>query len=260
MPVTTITIAIIIVICLCVGLIYMAQSRERARLERIRQITLFSDRYRKMQQLLHELPPQYLNNELRILVTERSIETLNDLIALKTDNSYQEALERDTAYLKQLRETNPRFAPVPVRDENAAKNVRVLLEILCRFIENLGRRNIIPAGTVSKYLNQIRFASAQSRADLFVARAEANKRNGKLRVAIHNLHNAIDAYKEVATQPQAAEAIAQYRLSIKALEGEADQQKEQVLQDSQAKLDSSSEWDNFLKDDESWKKKKDFED
>jgi hypothetical protein len=260
MSATTITAVIVMIICVSVGLIYLAQARERARVERIRKINLFSDRYRKMQQLLHELPPQYLNNELRLLVVERSIETLNELLSLKPDSNFQQALEQDTDYARQLRENNPKFQPVAVRDEATAKNVRLLLDILFRFVENLGRRKLLPGTSANKYLEQIRFAACQSRADMFLARAEQAKKNGKLRVAIHNFHNAVDAYKEVASHPQASEAIKQFRHSIRTLEAEADHQKQQQQSQTQTRLETSSEWDSFLKEDDSWKKKKGFED
>lgn len=260
MSATLITALIFGVICLSVGAIYLAQARERSRVERIRKTSLLNDRYRRMQQLLHDLPPQYLNNELRILVVERSIETLVELLRLKSDPQHQQLLEQDQTYLKQLRDNKLKLPPVPIRDEAAAKYVRELLEVLYRFVESMGNRKILADGSATKYLLQIKFSACQARADMYLSRAEAAKKIGKLRVAIHNFHNATSALKDVINQPQAAALIKHYREQIKSLEITAEQQNQQVKQDSQKPQESNNEWDDFLKDDEDWKKKNNYDD
>ncbi|MFT6904122.1 MAG: hypothetical protein ACJAS1_000767, partial [Oleiphilaceae bacterium] len=72
MSTTTITIIIFTVIFLSIGAMYLSQARERARIEKIRRTNICNERYQRMQLLLHDLPPQYLNNELRIMIAERS--------------------------------------------------------------------------------------------------------------------------------------------------------------------------------------------
>ena len=260
MQATTITVLIFAIICASIGVIYYVQARERARLERIHKIGQLGDRYRRMQQLLHALPPQYVNNELRILITERSIETLVELLNLKSDLQFQQALEQDRNYLKQLRENPPKLNPVPIQNEEAAKNVRELLEVLYRVVESMGKRKILNAASVTRYLQYIQLSACQCRADMFITRAEAAKKIGKLRVAIHNLHNAVSALKDIATHPHAIEAIKSYREQIKALELAADQQNQAVKKDSQKTLEDSTEWDSFLKDDDTWKKKNTYDD
>lgn len=260
MSATTITVLIFAIICASVGVIYVVQARERARLERIHKIGKLGDRYRRMQQLLHALPPQYVNNELRILITERSIETLTELVSLKQDLQFQQALEQDQNYLKQLRENPPKLNPVPIRDEEAAKQVRELLEVLYRVVESMGKRKLLNAASTNRYLQYIQLSACQCRADMFLARADAAKKSGKLRVAIHNLHNAVSALKDIANHPHAIEAIKSYREQIKTLEQTADQQNQDVKQQSQQTLEDSNEWDSFLKTDDTWKKKNSYDD
>src|SRR5690554_2321236 len=101
MSTTVITIIIFSVIILSVTAIYISQSRERARLEKIRRTNICNDRYQRMQQLLHDLPPQYLNNELRVMIAERSIETLNELLKLNKNPRHEGYLQSDLDYLKQ---------------------------------------------------------------------------------------------------------------------------------------------------------------
>ena len=130
MSTPVITIAIIAVIFLAIGAVYFAQAREKARLERIRKSNVLTERHNRMQQLLHELPPQYLNNELRIMIAERSVETLNELMQINDSERLKGYLAADHDYLKQMRESNPKFKPVKVTSEGKAKEVRSYLEVL----------------------------------------------------------------------------------------------------------------------------------
>ncbi len=217
------------------------------------------DRYQRMQQLLHDLPPQYLNNELRIMILERSIETLHELVQLNRDSKYESYLKNDIENLKQIREQNPNFPPVAVNNEAKAKEVRSNLEILFRFIESQHRNKRLTAPVAKKYLDFIKLSICQSKADMFCSRAESAKAKGKPRVAIHNYHSAIDAYKALSEHPQALKAIQQLRINIKALEAEAEQQT-QSLKTTPEPEKENTEWDSFLKDDNSWQKKNTYDD
>jgi hypothetical protein len=240
-------------------MIYLSQMRERARIEKIRKTNALTERHNRMQLLLHELPPQYLNNELRIMVTERSIETINELSVLKGDEKLKQQLSQEQDFLKQLREKKPKFKPVVVQNEAKAKDVRILLESLSRFVQNQNKRKRLDATNTKKYINHIDFSISQSKADLFTARAKAAIKGGKPRVGIHNYHNAIDAFKNLTNNPQASKAVAQFKAQIKELEQSADQQKG-TQGNSAESAGENKEWDSFLKnDDDDWHKKNDYE-
>ncbi len=259
MSATTITIIIFAVIILSVGAMYMSQARERARIEKIRRTNIYNERYQRMQQLLHDLPPQYLNNELRIMITERSVETLNELIRINKDPRHEGYLKSDLEFLKQLRETNPKFPAIPVSSEAKAKEVRNNLEILHRFIESQHKNRRLSAVNAKKYQDYIMLSICQSKADLFCTRAKAAK--SKPRVAIHNYHCAIDAFKPLANHPQAAKTILEYKAQIKALEAEADQQNQALKEKNAPSPESqSSEWDSFLDKKDTWQKKNNYDD
>ncbi|KZZ19289.1 hypothetical protein A3749_21085, partial [Oleiphilus sp. HI0078] len=260
MSTTTITIAIVAIIFLCIGAIYISQARERARVERIRKTNVLTERHNRMQQLIHDLPPQYLNNELRIMIAERSVETLNELIILNKTERLQGYLTADHDYLKNLRENNPKFPAVPVKTEAKAKEVRGYLEVLQRFIQSQHKAKRLNAGSAKKYLDHISLSICQSKADLFCGRAEAANANGKPRVAIHNYHSAIDAFKEFAKHPQAAKAIALYKAKIKALDEVADQHNKKFREQEEAKKqEGNKEWDSFLDDEDQWQKKNSYD-
>jgi hypothetical protein len=256
---TTITFAIFGALCVFIGLIYLSQMRERARIEKIRKTHVLTERHNRMQLLLNDLPPQYLNNELRVMITERSIETITELSTLKNDDRLRQQKSQEQEILTKLRENKLKFKPVAVQNEAKAKDVRVLLESLSRFVQNLNKRKRLDANSTKKYLSHIDFSIGQSKADLFTARAEAANKAGKPRVAIHNYHNAIDAFKTLSNNPQATKTIALYKSQIKSLEQAADQQK--GTQDAKPAAEGgNAEWDSFLnKDEDKWQKKNDYE-
>lgn len=259
MSTTTITIIIFAVIFLCIGAISISQAREKARIEKIRRSNICSERYQRMQQLLHELPSQYLNNELRMMIAQRSIETLTELLNINRNARHEAYLKADHDYLKQLREQNPKFPAVPVNSEAQAKKVRQNLEVLHNFIQSQHKNKRISTANAKKYIDYISFSICQSKADLFCARAEAAK--SKPRVAIHNYHSAIDAFKPLAKQPQAAKIIQQYKAKIKALDEEANKINQELKERVAPTSDTQNkEWDSFLEKEDKWEKKKNFDD
>jgi hypothetical protein len=260
MPTTTITFVIFGIICLCIGAIYLAQARERARIEKIRKINILTERHNRMQQLLHELPPQYLNNELRIMIGESAVETAAELIQINNNDRLKGYLAADHEYLKELREKNPKFPPVPVKTEAKAKEVRGYLEVLQRYIQTQHKRKRLPAANAKKYLDHITISICQSKADLFCGRAEDANSKGKPRVSIHNYHSAIDAFKEYAKHPVAAKSISIYRAKIKALEELASQNSQKPKEQSGANnKPENEEWDSFMDQGNDWQKKNDYD-
>ena len=208
MSVVTITIIIVAIIAVCVFGMYLVQSRERARIEKIQKIKSYSDRYERLQRLLHELPPQYLSDELRGLIVNQSIDSLNRLLALKKTSRYEGYLEADEEYLAKLQSKKLSLPPVPVKSPEQAAEIRGLLETLFKFVQQQAKQKLIDPGRAKQYLLQIKFGVAKSKADGLASKAESAIKNGKPRVAIHAYHTAIEAFKPIADYPKAAEAIA----------------------------------------------------
>lgn len=259
MSVVTITIAIIGIIAVCVTGIYIAQSRERARIEKIQKIKRFSDRHERLQRLMHELPPQYLTDELRGLLVKQSIDSLNHILNLKRNKRLEGYLEADEQYLSQLQNKTLKLPPVPIKSPEQAAEVRSLLELLFKFVQQQAKQKLIDPGRAKQYALQIKFGVAKSRADGLAAKADQALKSGKPRVAIHAYHTALEAFKSMADYPKAAEAIALYKAEIKKLEETADQHNKELHERGQA--DENGQWDEFLKkDDDDWKKKNAYDD
>ena len=255
-----ITVAIVVVICVCVVAIYFVQAREKARLQRIQKINTFNDRYTKLQRLLHELPPQYISNDLRLLIVQKSIETLNRLLELKPSKRYSADLQADEEYMTQLQSNKLQLKPMKVANAEQAQEVRALLEVLYKFVQTQAKMKQIDPGRAKKYLQSITFGAAKSKADILNSKAAHAIKSGKPRVAIHAYHTAIEAFKNVKDDPKAAELIAAYRAEIKKLEQDADKHNQEVKAKAQAKGETGDEWNEFLGDDNEWKKKNAYDD
>lgn len=260
MSVVTITIIIVAIIGVCVFGIYIAQAREKARIEKIQKIKMYSDRFERLQRLLHELPPQYVSDELRGLIVTQSIDALNRLLSLKKNSRYEGYLQDDRDYLDKLNNKKLSLPPVPVNTPEKAAEVRSLLEILFKFVQQQAKQKLIDPGRAKQYLLQIKFGVAKSKADGLTAKASQAANNGKPRVAIHAYHSAIEAFKAIADYPQAAEAIALYRAEIRKLEETADQHNQELKNKSTQNDETNPEWDKFLDDDDEWKKKNAYDD
>lgn len=259
MSVVTITIIIVAIIGVCVTGIYFAQARERSRIEQIQKIKSFSDRYERLQRLLHELPPQYLPEELRILITQQSINSLERLIALKKSRNYESYLEGDKEYLTKLQNKTLKLSPVPVKSPEQAQEIRSLLEILFKFVQQQAKQKLLDPGRAKQYALQIKFSAVTSKTDSLVGKAETAAKAGKPRVAIHAYHTAIEALKAMAEYPPAAEVILSFKQQIKALEQDADKHNQEVKAKAQAQTEEGDKWNEFLGDDDEWKKKNSYD-
>lgn len=255
-----ITVAIVVIICVSVIAIYIAQAREKARLEKIQKINAFNERHQKLQRLLHELPPQYLSDELRMLIVQKSIETLNRLLELKPSKRFEADLLADEEYLTNLQSNKLKLQPVKVNDPEKAKEVRSMLETLFKFVQTQAKQRQLDPGRAKQYLQHISYAAAKSRADGLVDKAEHALKAGKPRVAIHAYHTAIEAFKNIKDSPKAAQDVAEYRQRIKALEQDADKHNQEVKAKAQAKIEGNDQWNEFLGDEGEWKKKNAYDD
>lgn len=259
MSVVTMTMIIVAIIGLCVTGIYIAQARERARIEKIQKIKHFSDRHERLQRLLHELPPQYLSDELRALIAQQSITTLERLISLKKSKHYESYLESDKEYLNKLQNKKLELASVPVNSPEQAQEVRRLLEALFKFVQQQAQQKRLDPGRAKQYALQIKFFATKSKTDNLVGKAEATFKAGKPRAAIHCYHTAIEAFKPMSDYPAAAELIQEFKKKIKTLEQDADKQNKVVQAKAQSQVEESDQWNEFLGDDDDWKKKNSYD-
>ena len=264
MSVTAITIIIILIILGSILILFISQAREKARIEKIRKTNALQDKYRRMQRLVTEIPPQYLNKELRIMVLEACIDALTKLKVLKPSPELESKLGASLASLQEVKDSKENPKPVPIKDDATAKEVSKLLELLFRFIERQRATKKIDSTTSKKYLVYINYLISKSKADISINKAKESQKTGKVRAAIHNYHNAVSEMTRIKDNPLAIKAIKSYRTKIKELEVLAEQEAKGRSPEEEETEEGSmnKEWDSYLEKDKEdpWKKKNAYDD
>ncbi len=259
MNTTTIVLILAVVVIVSILLIVGSQLRERSRIERARRVTALEDTYNRTLRLLTELPGQYLNKELKLLIIRQMEKAAADLKSLKAGESAAQKVQQ-AAQLRQAAEAGiDKQAPVKVDTPEKSKHIQELLQVLFKMLESMHKARQIDGATAKKNLKYVLFLVHKTHADLHVFRAREHVKQNQIRKAIHEYHLASTEMNKSRDNPLAVKAIKSFRTRIDELEEAARENNEDqaATQESQSKLDR--EWDTFLHDDE-WKKKADYDD
>ena len=260
MSAVAVTIAIGSLVCAGIALIVFVQAREKARIERLRLATILQERYSNIQLILSNMPPQYMDNMLRVILREQSIITIKELSRIKASARHSEYIAEDEQKIQEIKQNATSYAPVTLDSAEKAREVRMLLQNLYKLLHLWQRKASISPDQAQQYMAHVGFLARQSKADLFSEKARQAANSGKPRVAIHNYHSAIETLKDVANHPEAAKNILNYREQMAALNKIADRRSEEMKQEAQEKIDTNEEWDEFLTPQDEWKKKNSYDD
>lgn len=260
MSAITISIAVGSLICAGIALIVFGQAREKARIERLRRTGLLQDRYTNIQSILSEMPPQYLDAQLRIILREQSIACINELSKLKPSARHAGYIAEDESKIKALKDGSIKHPKVALDSSEKAREVRILLQNLYKLLHLWRKKSAISAEHAQHYMGHVSFLARQSKADLFAEKAKQAANSNKPRVAIHNFHSAIETLKDVANHSVAAQNIAQYRQQMAQLNKVADKRTEELKTKAQDDLENSEQWSGFLTPEDEWKKKNTYDD
>ncbi|MEC7816498.1 MAG: hypothetical protein VX939_09505 [Pseudomonadota bacterium] len=254
----TITIVLVLAAIVTVSLIIIviSQIRERARIERARKINAQEDAYHKANRLLTDIPGQYLNADLKLLLLKRIEEACQGLMALKSDQPVKQWLETAKAQKQQVLQKTDQQPPVKIDSPEKANYVKDLLQTLFKMIEAMHKNGRLDAATAKKNMKYVLFLVHKTHADLYVFQARDHIRQNQIRKAIHAYHLASTEMGKSRDNPLAMRAVKSFRTRIKELEAMSAEGKQ--ASETHSKLDK--EWDSFLQDDEVWKKKADYDD
>ncbi|MDX5336710.1 MAG: hypothetical protein LPK13_11555 [Marinobacter sp.] len=254
----TITIVLLLAAIVTVSLvvIVISQMREKARIERVRKMTAREDEYNRAYRLFSEIPAQYLSPDLKLLLLKRMEESCHDLVALKSEQPVSEWLDTIKQTRKQVLENNDNRASVRIDSPEKATYVKELLQSLFKMIEAMHKAGRLDTASAKKHLKHVLFLVHKTHADLHVFQARDHIRQNQIRKAIHAYHLASTEMGKSKDNPLAMKAVKSFRTRIKELEASMADGATQA--ESHSKLDR--EWDNFLHDDGTWKKKADYDD
>ncbi|GGC73878.1 hypothetical protein [Marinobacter halophilus] len=256
MDATTIVLLLAAIVTISLIIIVISQMREKARIERVRKMTAREDLYNRAYRLLTEIPGQYLTADLKLLLLKRMEDTCNELIMLKSDQPVSKWLEAVKQTKKQVLDNTDHRPPVKIDSPEKATYIKELLQNLFKMIEALHKAGRIDTNTAKKNLKYVLFLVHKTHADLHVFQARDHIRQNQIRKAIHAYHLASMELGKSKDNPLAMKAVKSFRTRIKELEasiveGKTDPESHETL---------DREWDNFLQDDGSWKKKADYDD
>ena len=250
------------VVTLSIALIVTSQMRERARIERARKITAMEDRYKRASRLLSELPGQYLNRDLKLLLIRDMEHSCKTLAALKSDSPVSSWLAEATELRQKVEKDDDQRPPVKIDSPDKSSYVQELLQNLFKMIESMHKARQIDGPTAKKNLKFVLFLVHKTHADLHVFQARDHIRQNQIRKAIHAYHLASTEMSKSQDNPLAMKAVKSFRTRIKELEAAERGGAESAPQEAQAQEGQSNldrEWDTFLEDD-TWRKKADYDD
>ena len=256
MDTTTIVLLLAAIVTVSLVIIVFSQMREKARIERVRKMTAQEDAYNKAYRLLTEIPGQYLTPDLKLLLLKRMEDACHELTALKSDQPVKQWLENIAQTKKQILEKNDQRPPVKIDTPEKSSYIKELLQALFKLIEAMHKAGRIDSATAKKNLKYVLFLVHKTHADLHVFQARDFIRQNQIRKAIHAYHLASTEMGKSRDNPLAMKAVKSFRTRIKELEEMSTEGK--MNEESHSKLDK--EWDNFLQDDGTWKKKADYDD
>ncbi|MFE8071611.1 hypothetical protein QQM79_11195 [Marinobacteraceae bacterium S3BR75-40.1] len=259
MSTATVVLILFVIAAISILVIFVSQAREKARIERIRKITATEDAYRHVHRLIDELPPQYLNKQLRQLILERAIELAEKMRELGSTRNVDSMIQRDQELI-QTGLGNDGQQPVKISTPAAAKEIKALLQSLFKLVEAAQKKGKIDTATAKRYLKHIVFLARKTQAEVQAAMAQEQIRNGKARKGALLYQRAIDELSKVRDYEPAQKLILGYREQIRRID--------QAIQDEQGKpvaVDKQQEkienaWDEFIQEEEGWKKKADYDD
>ena len=260
---TTTTIAAIVGLVITIlVLIYLHQWRQRTNDAKRRQLNVLNSKLRQYEAIIKGIPSQYADKSVLSLVAQAGCESVDRLIDIESKNKYGK-LKEDWILLADRIKSGESLAPaINPADEAAGKELRQHLQTLYKFIEKQIKLRKIEKSFGTRQLMNIQFILSKSLADAHVARAKLAEKQQKHRVAIHHIHNAIEAFSKLSQNPMAQKAIIEYREMINKLDKEADKISESkvqgVKQDTENTL--SSQLDELSDDEDVWKRKQDYDD
>ncbi|MDP4546558.1 MAG: hypothetical protein ABJM19_10245 [Marinobacter sp.] len=255
MEATTIVIILATIVALSLVIIVVSQMREKSRIERLRKIREQQDSYKRADRLLTEIPGQYLNSGLKLILLKQMEDACRNLAALKTDKPVDPWLNTVKQTRQQVVDKTDNHPPVKIDSPEKAQHIKEHLTNLFKLIEGMHKSGRIDAPTAKQNLKYVLFLIHKTHADLHVFQAREHVRQNDIRKAIHSYHSASMEMVKSKDNPLALKAVKSFRTRIKELE--ASLQDDDMVAEHGTKLDQ--EWDNMLQDEESWKKRKDFD-
>lgn len=257
MDTTTIVLLLIGIVVISVVIVVLSQMRERAKIERVRRVTALEDAYNRARRLYDELPAQYMNRDIKLLLLDRMEDACHQLSQEKSKLPVRNWLSDITTHKQNVVEGTDEHPDIRVDTPDKANYVKELLQSLYKLVEFLHKAGKINANSARNHLRYVLFLIHKTHADLHVFQARDHIRQSQLRKAIHAYHLAASEMAKSSENTLAQKAVQSFKQRIRELESELASGENTRSAEQQNKLDK--DWDTFLHD-QTWKKKADYDD
>jgi hypothetical protein len=158
---------------------------------------------------------------------------------------------------QQIRDGADKTVQMRIDSPQKATAVKDLLQSLFALVETMHKAGRLDAAAARKNLKYVLFLVHKTHTDLHVFQARDYVRQNEIRKAIHAYHLASTEMGKSADNPVAMKAVKSFRTRIKELEALTGAETDSASLDAHRKHDK--EWDTLLEDD-SWKKKTNYDD
>lgn len=236
----------------------ISQSRHRALEAKNNQIRMLALQQRRLQNLIKTLPANYLSVELRDFLYQALIQNIQQHMALmKTGNELLNVELETTVKEREAARKNPPSATSELISPEKASVYRGLLKSVYQFIRRNYETGRLTKEDAEKMISQVEVKMAETAIDFFLLTAREAKRNGHFRQARNAYQKSLDAIEDSAHAAQFKQEGFKIRSELNQLIDQWRDTREQKNTTASEKL--AGEMETMVGDQESWKKKHDYE-
>lgn len=260
MPTETALFSIIGGVCVAfvvIGLM-VSHSRYRALAKKNDQIRSLTLQQRRMNNLLRTLPANYLSTDLRDFLYQAMLQNLKSQLALVKDKndllkSDYEQLKREHAMVK----ASPTETSAEPLSSDQTSIYRGLLKTLYEFIKSNYESGRLKKDHAEKILTQVQLKLVETAVDYFTLTANQFYQQKNYRQSRNAYQKALEAINDSSLASQFNQESVKLRSQLDKITEEWRESRKSASEAASTKL--AGEMESLVDDQESWKKKHDYE-
>lgn len=259
MSTVTVITSIIVLLAILVCYAFIAQTIRQKKQRHNRLLQAMRYRWRNFRHMLNGFPEGFLPPDLKLLVQRSLLDTLENLVRLEPRNpNHKEELHLLTQQMSETSHETYNASHKPnLQNPQQIVDIKSGLEELFKFVFQLEAKKAVTKAQAEVYRASIRQLVVQLSIDAYTMHAWAARSKGKHALALHYFELALKLMRKEQASHQnegRIKHIESLMAEIRAF-SDADASPDLTAEQKQADSHISSEWDEFTKNEESWKKK-----
>ncbi|OMH38164.1 hypothetical protein [Motiliproteus sp. MSK22-1] len=241
---------------------YIAQSMENARQERRRRILALQDRTRHCWNLVTEIPPTYLPENIRLFLLNYLSSRYNEILSIDPQDNNAKNQLTSISKLKEQPYKSTLDTPEPIfNDLVTAKNTAAMVKNMVNFFVGIHKDGSLEKSSALKFINQGKALFSIINTDISQLNARLVEQGENPRLALSHYNNCRKQLESFAKKGQMPERInfIDKRINVLRSKVAAEEQKLQLQQQEDATQQKQDEEWNEFDEDGNWKRKQDYE-